>query len=89
MSPISFPEANCIFGPPPGLTEAHVRPIPAHMSDVQGGSFDGSKVIVMAWVPDPLDLERLKNGGAIYVAMTGGVVPYTLTTEFQVAVSPA
>jgi len=82
MSPVNFPKSNSTFGPPPDLTEQQVNTVHAFTGVVDGGSLDGMPMVVVAWKPDEQDLEILKRGGAIYLAVMGGLPPHVLTTEF-------
>lgn len=89
MSPIEFPEANCHFGPPPGMTEQQVRGVKGFLGSVMGGSMDGSTIVVVAWRPSPEDLQALNQGGAIYVSCIGGLPPHFLCTSFPEAIGVA
>lgn len=89
MTPIDFPEANRTFGPPKGYTEEQIRSIAAFQGVVLGGSLDGCEVVVVAWRPDDKDLERLNNGGVVYLQVLGGLPPHLLGTDFNEVVTPA
>ena len=75
MSPAPFPQANTLFGPPQGMTSAQVQSIGALVLPIKGGSLDGSHSVTVAWKPDPIDIERLRNGGLIYLHCIGGLLP--------------
>lgn len=89
MSPINFPEANIYFGPPEGLTEQQVQRLPAFQGTVEGGSMDGSTIVVVAWKPAAEELEVLNQGGVIYLSCIGGLPPHYLCTGFQEAINVA
>jgi len=86
MSPTTFPQANCRYGAPAGMDETQVSAIAAYRGTIQGGNLDGIDFATVAWLPSPTDLERLKNGEAIYLTMLGGLSPHCLTTSFDEAV---
>lgn len=81
MDPIHFPQANFTYGPPAGMDESHCKSVPAHVGVVEGGPFDGEKVVIVAWKPDTKDLEHLQAGQPVYLVMYGGLMPHMLTTE--------
>lgn len=88
MTPTNFPEANCVFGPPPGLDESQIFKIPAYRGVRLGGNLDGSDVVVVAWTPTEEEIERLKSGYPVFVSMVGGLAPHFLTTDFKIAIQP-
>lgn len=83
MIPIEFPQANHRFGPPEGMNEEQVRTIHAHVHEVQGGGNDGIVSVTCAWLPSAKDLERIMNGGPIFVTMFGGLAPHCITSSFE------
>lgn len=83
MHPVAFPQANCHFGPPPGLDASQVACVPAYRGTIIGGNLDGSDVCVVAWEPSAEDIERIRNGQPVYVAMMGGLAPHFLCTEIS------
>lgn len=89
MIPTDFPEANCRFKAPTGLSETQVLTIAAYSAQLHRGSLDGSDVCVLAWVPTPEELEDIKAGKPIYVSMIGGVLPHYVCTNFQQAINCA
>jgi hypothetical protein len=89
MIPVKFPEANIKFSPPEGLAESQVMTIHGYVGDVVGGSVDGFKVCVVAWMPTPQEMEQILNGQPIFISMMNGMVPHFLTTEFKWAIRPA
>lgn len=84
-----FPQANCQFTPPKGYSEQQVGTVPAFNGVIKGGSMDGSTVIVTAWKPDPIDIERLQQGGLIYLTCVSVLPAHMLTTDFSSATNPA
>jgi hypothetical protein len=88
MIPVSFPEANCKFGPPPDLAESQCMTIHAYRGKVVGGSVDGSDIVVVAWKPGADELKQLVAGKPVLLSMTGGLVPHFLTTNFNQATHP-
>ena len=87
MIPANFPESNCVFGAPSDLDASQVLSIPAFTGTVQGGNLDGSRMVVVAWLPTPAELEQLKNGAPVYLSMLGGLAPHLMTTSFKSAIS--
>lgn len=87
MSPAIFPQANTRFGPPDGFDESQIFTIPGHLREITGGSLDGSLAVIVAWLPDREDLERLSAGQPVYITMIGGLAPHKLSTSFEVAAS--
>lgn len=89
MNPVEFPEANCTFGPPQGLTENQVRPIKAYRGTVPTGSIEGLPMVVTAWKPNDQEKERILNGEPIYLTIIGTLPPHSLTTSFTEATNLA
>jgi len=89
MNPVNFPQANVVYGPPPSLDESQCRRIPAYRAQITGGSCDGEDVVVVAWKPDEEDMEKLMQGGVVYLSCIGGLPPHYLTTDFELAKKPA
>lgn len=85
MTPTNFPQANTTFGPPPDMTEQQVRPVRAHVGRVSGGSCDGARLVVTAWFPEACDIQRLIQGGPVYLAFVGGLPPHLAATTFEEA----
>jgi len=85
MKPANFPESNCVFGAPSDLDESQVLSIPAFTGTVIGGNLDGSRLVVVAWLPTPEEIEQLKTGAPVYLTMIGGLAPHFLSTTFQQA----
>ena len=89
MNPTDFPESNILFGPPGDLVESQCMTIFAYACTVVGGSVDGSKLVVTAWLPTAEELLQLNAGKPIFISFLGGLPPHFLTTEFSQAISPA
>lgn len=85
MNPVNFPESNSRFGPPSDLVESQCKTIFAFKGQLTKGSIDGSQVVVTAWKPEPWEIERLKNGGSIFLTCIGGLPPHCITTSFEEA----
>lgn len=88
MIPVSFPEANSKFGPPPELDASQCLTIHAWVGPVKGGSLDGATAVVTAWKPSPQDIERMQGGAPIFLACLGGLPPHFLCTDFEEAKNP-
>lgn len=73
MSPAIFPQANTHFGPPEGFDESQIFRIPGHLREIKGGNLDGSLAVIVAWLPDAADLERMRTGHPVYITMIGGL----------------
>ena len=89
MIPLRFPEANTLFGPPEGLAESQVMPIPAYTGKIAGGSMDGSSVVVVAWQPTAEELALLNAGQPLFLSFIGGLPPHFPCLSFQEATHPA
>lgn len=82
MSPTDFPYSNDIIGPPEGVDESQVMPVPCYIGQLQGGNMDGAQFIITAWKPSPEEVLQIISGGPIYLMCIGGLPPHTLTTTF-------
>ena len=89
MNPVTFPEANAAYGPPPDLEESQCRTIPAYQGTVEGGSVDGCKQVVVAWRPTDQEIDDIVMGKPVFISMIGGLSPHFLTTDFHSATHPA
>ncbi len=89
MTPHHFPEANSHFGAPADLDESQCMTIPAYQGVVHGGSIDGIRQVVVAWLPDEQERARIAAGGPIFLSMMGGLAPHYLSTSFHEATHPA
>lgn len=89
MSPAEFPEANCRYGPPPDLAETQCGTVLAYRGQVERGSVEDAPLVVVAWKPDALDLQRIIAGQPVFLSVIGGLPPHFLTTDFQSATHPA
>jgi len=88
MTPVLFPQCNAAFGPPSDLDESQCATIPAYVGEVKRGSVEGSKIVVVAWLPTPEELAIIKAGGPIFLSMMGGLAPHFVTTSFEEAIAP-
>ena len=89
MKPTTFPQANCVFGPPTDFTADQGVPIYAFQTQFAGGSFDGAPVVVTAWMPAADELAQLNSGAPVFLTFIGGLPPHMATTSFERAVLPA
>lgn len=89
MNPIKFPQANSRFGAPSDLDESQVFTIDSYVGIISGGSLDGCKQVVVAWVPNEDELMRIISGKPIFLSMIGGLAPHYLSTSFEEATHPA
>lgn len=89
MTPYGFPEMNTRFGPPEDMSEHQVRSIPAYVSETSVGSCDGSKLVIVAHMPDERERTAIAMGAPIFITMMGGLAPHFLTTNFAEANNPA
>jgi hypothetical protein len=89
MIPVSFPEANARYGPPPDLADSQCMTIHAYHGQVVGGSVDGSLIVVTAWKPSPDQIEAMKQGRPILLSFIGGLPPHFVSTDFHAATHPA
>jgi hypothetical protein len=88
MNPCNFPQANKLFGPPPGLDESQVMTVPACLGTISEGNMDGATCIVVCWMPSQEDLDRLNSGIPIYLTFLGGLPAHGIATEFNPAIRP-
>lgn len=91
MTPISFPEINCLFTAPDSLTDEQVAPLPAYVGSVlsPNSSMDGVSIIVTAWQPTPEELGELLAGNPIFITVIGTALqPLMVTSNFQSATHP-
>jgi hypothetical protein len=89
MRNVDFPQANSQFKAPESLSEIQVRTAPAFVGRALGGSMDGTPMVVVAWQPDPDELEILNAGGPVFLTVMGGLPPHFLTCRFTEATRPA
>jgi hypothetical protein len=86
MEPSEIPVSNATYGPPIGYAESQVQSIKAYRGDVPGPSpMEGDLFVAVAWKPSAEDLQRLQEGGLIYLTMIGGLAPHFLTTNLEEA----
>ena len=86
MTPVHFPEVNITFESPTDLPGS-CSPIQGYMGVVQGGVFDGSAHIVVAWHPSPEDLEKINAGHPVFLSVIGHLPPHFLCMSFGEAVN--
>lgn len=89
MTPTEFEQQNSNFIHPEGLEESQVATIPAYSADLQGGSLDGVRVVVVAWKPSQEEIQAIASGSPIFLTCLGGLPGHCLTTSFQEAISLA
>jgi len=82
MTPTTFPQANCVFGPPPGLDESQCASIPAFRGRFSGGCMDGADVVIVAWHPSPEEIQAITEGDLIYLGFMSSMPPHFVTTQF-------
>ena len=87
MNPVAFQEANTTFGPPVGMDESQVAPIPAFVGVIAGGNLDGALLTVVAWKPTEEELKELNAGGSAFLSTINGLPPHYITTSFLDAVN--
>jgi len=86
---VEFPQANHVFGPPPGMSEDQVQEAHVFVHDIEGGSCSGHPMIVVAWQPTLVDIERLREGELMYLTIIGEDLPaHFLSTSFKDATNP-
>jgi hypothetical protein len=89
MIPVRFPECNTNFRHPDNLEESQCATIPAHIGEIQGGSCDGLKQVVVAYQLTKEEINVLANGGLLYFSMIGGLAPHYPSLSFHAATHPA
>lgn len=70
------------------MAESQVRVVPAFMGVVDRGSLEGITIVVTAWQPSAGDLEKLNQGGKVYLTFIGGLPPHMASTDFETAIHP-
>lgn len=95
MTPVKFPEANCVFGPPADLEESQCRSIAAYKGEISRGSCEGSQIVVVAYKFTKEELQYLmqqweedKEQPMIYFTMIGGLAPHYPSLSFHDATHP-
>lgn len=77
MEPISFDNANCVMGPPDGMTEDDVRSVTAfHALDEEG-----HHIIVTCWRVTPVEIEEIRRTGRIWMTQMGIMAPTILAAN--------
>jgi hypothetical protein len=85
MTPINFPQANKMFGPPPDLDGSQCGTLPAFIGQVVGGNLDGSPFVVVAWQPDAWEIAAIAKGAPLFLSVLGGLPPHFISTDFKTA----
>jgi hypothetical protein len=88
MIPTEFPESNKSFSAPQGTDESQVQAIRACVRERQGGTLDGSMMIIVAWRPSQEEIEQIRHGNPIYLTCLDGLPPHYLATTFEEALLP-
>jgi len=83
MKPDTFPGAGIDFTCPNGYSPSQIGTIKAMVTEVVGGNIDGDRLVTVAWRPDAADLERLNNGGLVFLHCVNGLLPHFLTTTLD------
>jgi hypothetical protein len=89
MDAVNLPQTNAHYGPPQELEESQCQTIPAYDHEIQGGSCDGLKQVVVAYKLSPEELAVVNETGIIFVSMIGGLVPHYPSVTFELATHPA
>lgn len=89
MTPVTFPEVNCKFGPPADFEESQVHSIPAFRGGVATGSCEGADCVVVAYAMTKEEATVLAAGGLLYFTMLGGLAPHYPSLTFHDATNPA
>lgn len=89
MTPAPFPESNAVFRRPPDMHEQQCQDVGAYWGEIQGGSLDGQRVVVVAWQPSPEEIAAIQAGKPVFLSTIGGLPPHFLSTDFHTATHPA
>lgn len=89
MTPVTFPEANTLLGPPKGLVESQCATMAGYVGVVEKGSLEGSDIFVVAWLPNEKEMAQICNGAPILLTFIGGIPPHYPSTSFQDASQPS
>lgn len=77
MIPVDFKEANFTFTKPQGWTDEQCGSLQVYRE-----SAGGYQIIISKWQPNKEDIEKINNGGAIYLAIhSHEMPPVSLQTE--------
>ncbi len=78
MTPISFPEQNCVFTKPESMTDDECSSLPVF----KGQWPDGSPCIVSVWQLSDEELQQVVETKQVYLSIYGhGMPPVSLFTE--------
>ena len=91
MQPTNFPEANVPeIKKPDSWTDEECSSIPAWAGNTVLPGGREVHGFITYWMPTPEDLERLNNGGGIYMStISNKLVPAMLMTENPFITEPA
>ncbi len=80
MKPAPFDQANALI-----RTAIMRADYPCFRGEVARGRFEGTNILVLAWRPEPADLERLTAGGTLYITFPGVDMHHHISTSFAEA----
>lgn len=86
MSPSNFPESNIVFKRPPDMDASQCFDIHGWQGEIDSGSLEGMPCTMVAYELDKEDLERLNNGGKIYMLLFGRMMMHTIATEMPIKI---
>lgn len=84
MIPSDFDESNMTFRSPEDL-EGSCLEIKGYVGEVQGGIFDGSPQMIVAWMPTEEEFDLINEGCPIFLSVIGGLPPHRLCVSFEEA----
>ena len=70
MTPIKHPYCNHTLARPPGTTEEECGDLPIMRTEISG-----NPVVASFWIPDPDEVERIRQGGPILLTVVGHTHP--------------
>lgn len=80
MKPAPFDQSNALI-----RTALMGADYPCFRGEVQRGRFEGASILILAWRPEPADLERLNQGGTLYITFPGVYMHHHISTSFAEA----
>jgi len=60
-----------------------------YQGNINGGSMDGSFVVVTAWQPNAEEIKLINEGKPIFLTFVGGLPPHYPSMDFISATHPA
>lgn len=72
------------FKSPPDLPGS-CEDVRGFMGNVQGGIFDGTSQVVVAWQPTEEDIKKINTGQPIYLSVMGNLPPHYVCMSFEEA----